>query len=385
MAFLSIGTLFIAMFTIFLLLFKKQDRYFWAIICLLTIVVQSTLHIVYSIPILSSVPKLLHPALLLLFPPALYFYAKRILLGEKNSLGNILPYLLPVLAVMLFIFFFPPLSRSVFESMKAEGIRPSKWKMVQGEFFRWSQILVTLFFYGLTWRLLNQHQEKHHEYFAHEDIYNTFRWMRWIVIIAVAVFLVQKMMMFDADPRINLQLAFLPEWIRSFAVFFIASLFAFFVSSQSILVPSDFSNTNNTFERIKESESLTDEFIPTVNAIDNQTLKEIIAYLEQRMNEHQDYLKPKIKIADIAQSIDIPAHQLSKAINEHYGYNFFHFINKYRIEYAKKLLKQLRIQQITIDGIGMESGFSSRATFYNRFKEYTGMTPREYSAKTQGN
>jgi len=48
------------------------------------------------------------------------------------------------------------------------------------------------------------------------------------------------------------------------------------------------------------------------------------------------------------------------------------------VEHAKELLKNGLTGTITIDGIGVDSGFKSRSTFYEAFKAETGMTPSQY-------
>jgi AraC-like DNA-binding protein len=64
-------------------------------------------------------------------------------------------------------------------------------------------------------------------------------------------------------------------------------------------------------------------------------------------------------------------------INATYGIGAPDWFNKFRIDYfiesypAKCSVK-------TIDAIALESGFSSRATFYRAFKKEKGMMPSEF-------
>jgi AraC-like DNA-binding protein len=52
--------------------------------------------------------------------------------------------------------------------------------------------------------------------------------------------------------------------------------------------------------------------------------------------------------------------------------------NQLRVEYAKELLSDELMNNLTIDAIGQKSGFSTRSNFYNTFKVETGCTPSEY-------
>jgi AraC-like DNA-binding protein len=51
-----------------------------------------------------------------------------------------------------------------------------------------------------------------------------------------------------------------------------------------------------------------------------------------------------------------------------------------RIGFAVELLSGNQKESYTIEGIAQQSGFKTRASFYNAFKEKTGMTPTEFIA-----
>lgn len=52
------------------------------------------------------------------------------------------------------------------------------------------------------------------------------------------------------------------------------------------------------------------------------------------------------------------------------------FINGYRLRYAGKLLAERN--DLSVDAIGEEAGFTSRSTYYRQFRDYYGMSPNEY-------
>jgi AraC-like DNA-binding protein len=96
------------------------------------------------------------------------------------------------------------------------------------------------------------------------------------------------------------------------------------------------------------------------------------------MEREKPYLNQKLTIAQLAQQLDIPVHHLSQLLNEHLEQNFFEFINNYRIEEVKKLNADPASSNLTLIGIAMESGFSSKSSFNRIFKQFTGKTPSEY-------
>ena len=67
---------------------------------------------------------------------------------------------------------------------------------------------------------------------------------------------------------------------------------------------------------------------------------------------------------------------LSQYLNEKINKSFSTFINELRIEKAKEFLTAKT--NYTIEGIGYESGFKSKSTFFTAFKKHTGQTPLEY-------
>ena len=58
--------------------------------------------------------------------------------------------------------------------------------------------------------------------------------------------------------------------------------------------------------------------------------------------------------------------------------NYSSFVNKYRIDYAKALLKDKRYAGLKMEEISDMVGFSNRQSFYAAFYKYTGITPKQY-------
>ena len=62
----------------------------------------------------------------------------------------------------------------------------------------------------------------------------------------------------------------------------------------------------------------------------------------------------------------------------HYQSNFFEFINRYRVEEAKRLLLSPEFKDETILEIIYKSGFNSPSAFHRFFKRMVDMTPTEF-------
>ena len=102
----------------------------------------------------------------------------------------------------------------------------------------------------------------------------------------------------------------------------------------------------------------------------------LIMKLEKIMIEKELFRNSDVKLKRIADELHISSHQLSQLLNDNLGKSFALFINEYRIEEAKQLLKENN--QFTLEAIGFEAGFSSKSTFYSAFKKMVGQTPSEY-------
>jgi AraC-like DNA-binding protein len=88
------------------------------------------------------------------------------------------------------------------------------------------------------------------------------------------------------------------------------------------------------------------------------------------------FLDPNLTLDATAKELKISKHLLSQYLNERLGKSFTNFINEHRIEKAKQLLQSQSIY--TIEGLGYDSGFNSKSTFFTTFKKVTGKTPTEY-------
>ncbi len=105
----------------------------------------------------------------------------------------------------------------------------------------------------------------------------------------------------------------------------------------------------------------------------------LINQLNEVMVNEQLFLNSNLKLSEVAEKLDISAHELSKLINDSTGKNFTDFINEYRIEQAKQLIEDNSLY--TIEAIGNQSGFNSKSAFYKAFNKFTKTTPAKYKAQ----
>lgn len=160
-------------------------------------------------------------------------------------------------------------------------------------------------------------------------------------------------------------------------LFFVAVVYlvAFYSLRQKEIFPqgmelSDVVNDNELFEKEVD--------LPKVKVIEDVDLKKLKERLHQLMETEKPYLNSELNLVKLAQQMNLSTHQLSYLINNAFGENFFNFINRYRVQKAKELLKDSNYDHFNVLVIAYESGFNSKTSFNNTFKKMTNNTPTEY-------
>ena len=100
--------------------------------------------------------------------------------------------------------------------------------------------------------------------------------------------------------------------------------------------------------------------------------------LEQWMQTEKPYLNPEFRLSDLRQVLPLNRTYLSQLINTEYDCTFYQFVTNYRIDEAKRLMKEK--PDLKMQDIAEQCGFSSPVVFSRIFTRETGMTPREWSA-----
>ncbi len=107
---------------------------------------------------------------------------------------------------------------------------------------------------------------------------------------------------------------------------------------------------------------------------DNQYFKK----LEILCKNHQIYRDNTLNREKIAKKLGISAGYVSQLVNTITGENFANYINRYRVEAVKEMILDSEFKNYSLLAIGLESGFTSKTTFYKAFKKVTGKTPNAY-------
>ncbi|HTQ99101.1 MAG TPA: helix-turn-helix domain-containing protein [Candidatus Acidoferrum sp.] len=114
-------------------------------------------------------------------------------------------------------------------------------------------------------------------------------------------------------------------------------------------------------------------------ALPAEQRQQCLQRLQTHMTRQRPYLDCNLRLSVLADQLGLPAHQLSQVINQELQLNFFEFINGYRVEAAKTLLRATPASGSMLE-IALQAGFNSKASFNRIFKQQTGLTPTGYAA-----
>ncbi|WP_158607142.1 helix-turn-helix domain-containing protein [Pontibacter oryzae] len=114
-------------------------------------------------------------------------------------------------------------------------------------------------------------------------------------------------------------------------------------------------------------------------------VKTIRDEIDTLMHKEKLYQDPDLNLNLLADKIRLPPRELSEMLNQQFGENFNSFVNRYRVMSFIEMLKQNDANLYTIEGLALEAGFKSKASFYRAFKKETGHTPLQYVEILQKN
>lgn len=95
----------------------------------------------------------------------------------------------------------------------------------------------------------------------------------------------------------------------------------------------------------------------------------------------KNYLNNNLSLDVVADHLKLNKSYLSRIINSDLGENFTDYVNRLRVEEAKKYLENPDFSNYTLHAIGLEVGFNSKSAFNAAFKKFTGETPNEYKKR----
>lgn len=155
---------------------------------------------------------------------------------------------------------------------------------------------------------------------------------------------------------------------------FNGALLAFILLIFGLLQPIIYNNRPVNNEERKNNEI--NKLVKT--GISEAELKTIANKIIYYLDNSKPYLDSEYNLETMARDLNITRQNISLAINDTIGKNFYQLINEYRVEEFKLLVLDSKHNNITLLGLAFDSGFNSKSSFNRIFKEITGNTPSSY-------
>lgn len=103
---------------------------------------------------------------------------------------------------------------------------------------------------------------------------------------------------------------------------------------------------------------------------------EIVAKLDRAMNGRKLYADGELTLPALSAEVGVSPHQLSEILNARLGSNFRQYVNAFRVEEAKNILRAH--PERTMLEVAFDCGFGSKSAFNTAFSHAAGMSPSEW-------
>ncbi|MEP6930298.1 MAG: AraC family transcriptional regulator [Flavobacterium sp.] len=198
--------------------------------------------------------------------------------------------------------------------------------------------------------------------------------LKWLKKVVVCVLIICSLWLVDTVFKLAKTNAFFDNFA---SLIYLAGIF--YIARFS-LKQKEFFSLN------KEEKKEVDTIIDSISGLggnqkkllSDDDLREMKSTLIQLMDHKKPFLDPELSLFKLASQLHISSHLLSYVINNGFNENFYQFINRYRIEEAKKMIQDPKMGHLSLMGIAFEVGFNSKTVFNTTFKKTTSQTPSEF-------
>ncbi|WP_343658645.1 helix-turn-helix domain-containing protein [Chryseobacterium sp.] len=226
-------------------------------------------------------------------------------------------------------------------------------------------LVQALFYTALSYVTIRKHQKKIQQFSSNTEGINL-NWLEFIILVMLIVNIIYIIYNRFYDPK---SLNFFINSVFLLVIYCVG----YYSLKQEEIYPLE---EKQREELISISEDNGAEEVKRKLISDEELLK-IKLSLEKIMEIQKPYLDSELNLIKLAEMLSVSTHHLSYVINTGFEKNFFQYVNEFRVEYAKKLLKEPN-SKLSILGIAYESGFNSKTSFNTTFKKMTGQTPSEF-------
>jgi AraC-like DNA-binding protein len=383
------GSIFCALITVYLLLFKEKVLRTYADILLALFFLFEVWCVIIYLAIyygwIVDAPHLYKTAAPInyLLPPLTYLYVRAVLFNEKKLCTKDILHLIPF--VLFFLNYIPFYILPIFEKsiivqtvvknysttyQYQVGIVPESVSFI-------ARILQTFIYIIFQWKLIFQFKKSNINIEFDKQIKAVIKWLKiltWASTLFVIAFILLTILMIFKNTMFSFGLInLIPGFLVSISFLVISS---YLLLNPKVLMGFPFVKYTEVDLGLLINKKVKLPFI-----IDDYSKE--IEQVKKYFNENQPFLNKGINISDVAVGTGIPAKELSFIINQHFKQRFNEFVNHYRISYITKKINQGYLDHYTLQTLSSEAGFTSPTTFIAAFKKIENCSPSEYLIKNK--
>lgn len=379
-----IGSIFFALVTVYLLIFRKYSHQIYsdALLALFLVVYALNIgsYLIVAFKWLAEVPFLYKVAapISYLAPPLAYLYVRSVLKNEIKFQINDLWHFIPVLLVAinyLPVYLMPFDEKVVLVARVVEdpfGVLYEKDGFLP-PYFQFAKPVQCVLYFIFQWQLLNRFKQNKILTSFNKQTKLVVHWIKvFNILISTTVFsflLLVVVLFMGMDQK---------EANQDFARFsmLLLALSILYLSSYLILNPQLLFGLPYVKNSPKSS---------ATTEVENANVKEDFdkeaKVISDYFNREKPYLTPQLTIRDVSVAVNIPLHELSFILNRYFEQRFTEYVNGYRIKYVVEKIKDGYLNQYTQEALALEAGFKTKHGFYDAFRKVHSCTPAEFAEK----
>ena len=387
-----LGSLFCALLTVYVLLFKQDALRSYADYLLSAYFVfisfNAAIYLLIYYGWIVNVPYLYKTAAPINFiiPPLTYLYIRAVLYNEKKlaliDFWHFLPFLLFFINHLPF-YLIPIAEKKVIVQAVTNnldltyqyqaGLLPESYTFV----IRLIQSFIYLIF---QWKLIVKFKKQNSIIEIQHQIIMVLKWLKiftwaitvyFLAFIFLSLLVVFNISVFNNWGAIN----FIPGALLS-SSFFVMS--TYLLTHPGILEGLPFVKYNEIKSILSNDE------VNKIAFIEEDYSKEI-ENINNYFNISKPYLNTNLTLSQVSVALNIPIRELSYILNNYFNQRFTDFVNAYRLKYITDKFNESYLDNFTIESVALEAGFATKSGFYKSFKKLYQTTPSEYFQQKRSN
>ena len=332
--------------------------------------------------------QLLSDFILLIYAPLFYFYLQKLLFQSEKLVIRRAFHFIPVAIQFLVYLPYFLMDTKIFKLKMVN--HDADIQVVFGAIGTLS-LVVNAYYWWLSYKAINVYKTQYQTRYSYEQNLHYLNTVLIIQAICLVLWLFTGFLFLFGDYIFSDNGDIIQNSID--VIWLVFSTITYFLGYYAIHQPEVFKvpQVDDTFDEEADAdiEVISDKTIPSVSSSKDSPYREkhVDEQFLQQKEKIKEYLKksraysnPNLSLNELAVKLKIPPHVLSKIINDGFGVNFFDFINGYRIEEFKKLVRDPHFKNQTFLAVAFEVGFNSKTAFNRSFKKITNQTPRDYFA-----